>query len=315
MNEAEAIALMRALTPGREHPMGSGDDAAVLPQPDHRRVLTTDALVEGTHFIRAHPPRWLGAKLLNVNLSDVAAMGAKPEAFVLSAALPRDTPERWWRALATGLGDTARAHDVALVGGDVVRSSGPVMFSVSAWGVLTTDDVLTRDGGEVGDMLMVIGQVGASARGLATWLDRRHEAGWPVEALPEDLDEAVAIHLNPQPPLSAGPLALAQGARAGLDLSDGLATDIPRLAAASGLAIHVDLDALPPNPACPDMSPVARALGGEDYGLAVLVPPSRVDALQAIGFYPLGHTQAGEGVVFYREGKAITLDGPRFTHL
>ncbi len=316
MNEAEAIAIMRESVDGRESPVGAGDDAALLSTllPGHRRVLSTDALVEGTHFIRAHPPRWLGWKLLAVNLSDVAAMGATPEAFVISAALPPNVPEPWWRALSAGLGDYAERTKVALVGGDIVLSPGPLMFSIAAWGILAGDVSLTRHGGRPGDQVMVAGQIGVSAVGLKAWLSMPHGEDWPTVATPEGLGSALEAHLKPDPPLDAGRLALVHGATAGLDLSDGLATDLPRLAEASGVALSVDLDALPRDPVSSKLSPESRALGGEDYGLAVLVPGKEVRVFSELGFQHIGEAREGSGVEFHCSGRPLELDGPRFAH-
>ncbi|PIE65740.1 MAG: thiamine-phosphate kinase [Deltaproteobacteria bacterium] len=288
----EAVVAAAAAPPT---PFGPGDDAAVLPAARGRRVVTSDALVEGVHFLRAHPPEALGWKAVAVNLSDVASMGARPEGFVLSAAVPEDLPARWWRGFARGLAACARWGGAALVGGDTVRSPGPLMLTVTAWGALPEGDAaLLRHAGEPGDTLLVRGDVGRSGLGLRRWLEAASgRAGWaedhPVE------DAVLQAHLRPRPPLEAGPAALALGARAGMDLSDGLAVDLPRLARASEVTLVVDLDRLPADPLLAGVSAVARASGGEDYALVVLAPPERVAKLVAEGFAPIGEARQSRG--------------------
>ena len=327
MTEREAIGRMIRAAAAPPSPDGPGDDGAVLPPVGGgRRVVTTDAMIEGVHFVRAHPPRWLGWKLLAVNLSDVAAMGAQPEGFLVTAALPADMPAAWWEALSAGLADHARQAGAALVGGDVVRSPERVALTVTAWGRTADDQLLRRDGGLPGDLLMVRGPIGRSALGLERWLasvaaeaDARAQPRWPAAEPPEIADPCLLAHLRPEPPLAAGPWALRAGAHAGLDLSDGLATDAPRLAEASGLQLLVDLDHLPEDPACAGASADQRALGGEDYALLVLVPPAARGDFEAEGFATVGHASpvpAGQapGVVWQRAGAVTTLDGHAFEH-
>ncbi len=317
-DEAGRIASMVARAPHPPSPMVPGDDAAVLPPvaPGLQRVCTTDLMIEGVHFVRAHPPRWLGHKLLAANLSDVAAMGARPEAFVVTAALPEQTPDAWWEALGDGLGALAARSGASLVGGDVVRSPGPVMLGVTAWGVC--ERVLTRAGGRVGDVLMVRAPdgLGRSRLGLGRWLtlsERREGFGAAAEAAWSD-DHCLRAHLRPDPDLAAGPWASTHGASAGLDLSDGLAVDLPRLAAASGVRLIVDLDRLPPDPACDALSADERAAGGEDYALAVLVPAEHASSFEERGFARLGVAETGTGVEWRRGGRAVTLQAASFQH-
>jgi len=312
VSEDEIIQAIVATVPHAAAPEGPGDDAALVPA-GPARVLTTDALVEGTHFVRAHPPEALGWKALAVNLSDVAAMGATPEAFTLALALPEGLGARWVEAFAAGLGACARAAGVVIAGGDTVRGDR-VLISVTAWGRLAGPP-LTRAGGRAGDVLLVRGHVGRSGVGLARWLaDAREDR--------KDLDEpALAAHLRPEPPLGAGPLAARLGASAGLDLSDGLAVDLPRLARASRLDLIVELDALPFDPALIGVEARARAATGEDYGLAVLAPPAVAEALAREGFAAIGRAAPAKGVggqpgrVIWRErGHEVAPVRPAFVH-
>lgn len=305
LSEADLIAILLHACPTLPAPTGPGDDAALLPVTRHPRVITTDALIEGTHFLRAHPPRSLGWKALAVNLSDIAAMGAVPESFLLSLALPPDLPLAWFHAFAQGLGAYARMHEVHLVGGDTVRTSGahgPMVINITAWGELPSTPhhpdhsdhpsppPLTRSGGHPGDLLMVAGPIGRAGHGLDLWLHPAvpHPTTW---AAPDDIPQDINLleqHLQPTPPLWAGPWAAAHGATAGMDLSDGLATDLPRLAAASDLQLEVDLDHLPADDLLGDLDPRVRAAHGEDYSLAVLVPPANAEAFTSQGFVAIG---------------------------
>ena len=313
------ITRLLAQIPHQPSPAGPGDDAAVIAADTRARVVTTDALVEGVHFVRTHPPTALGWKTLAVNLSDVAAMGATPEAFTLSMALPADLDPAWLDAFAAGLGDCARATGVVIAGGDTVRSPGPLFFSVTAWGTAPMVNVLTRTGGQPGDRVMVAGSIGRAGIGLRAWL-----ADPSADALARASGarrECLEHQLSPRPPLWAGPWALAHGAHAGMDLSDGLAADLPRLATASGLGFVVDLAALPADPALAGVEAATRAALGEDYGLVVLVPAALEAAFAARGFCAIGEARAptwpaGPDTprVVWRDGAREVRVAPDFEH-
>lgn len=313
-SESGLIAALLERVPHARGLEGPGDDCALMP-PARRRVITTDALIEGTHFLRAHPPEALGYKALAVNLSDVAAMGATPEAFLLSIALPDDIETGWWEAFCEGLGACAREHQVLVAGGDTVRSRGPIALTITAWGA--AEHLLERAAGQPGDVLMVAGRVGRSGVGLSRWLADPRDPS----SVAETDDPCLWHHLRPRPPLWAGPFAAGLGVRCGLDLSDGLATDLPRLAVASRLLLEVDLAALPDDPAL-DVSPIERARTGEDYGLCVLAPPETVAALSARGFVPIGRAlartnevgSAGAAVLWRLGAEPIDPPTPAFGH-
>jgi len=328
LDEAALIAIVLSACPTRPAPEGPGDDAAVLPASRHRRVLTTDALVEGTHFLRAHPPRSLGWKALAVNLSDVAAMGATPEAFVLSLALPADLPLAYFEAFARGLGAYARMLGVHLAGGDTVRANGPqapLTINISAWGE-ASEPLLCRSGGRPGDLVMVAGPIGRAGHGLDLWLAAHPPTALTSWAFPDAIPHDINLleqHLQPTPPLWAGPWALAHGASAGMDLSDGLATDLPRLAAASDLTLTIDLDQLPADDLLGALDPRVRAAHGEDYSLVVLVPPEHADAFRAQGFVAIGQAAANASesplpasarVLWRVAGRVVPPVTPTFSH-
>jgi thiamine-monophosphate kinase len=310
LSEGEFIARMCERVSVPVSPEGPGDDAAV----SGGQVTTVDLMVEGVHFSRAHPPLWLGAKLLAVNISDVGAMAAKPTQFVLTAALPEDAPAVWWDALSEGVGHLARQVGATLVGGDVTRSPGPVMLGVTAWGELGGRRPLLRSGGRPGDVLMVHAPqgIGRSCRGLSEWRAAKLE-GWGVEP-PERASECVQAHLNPQTSWRMGPWASDHGATAGMDCSDGLVADLPRLSAASQVRLDVELAGLPIDLCCGEMSVVERAAGGEDYGLLVLIPPSAREVFEGAGFIALGAARQGQGVSWSLEGALVHAIRPSFDH-
>jgi thiamine-monophosphate kinase len=291
-------------------PQGPGDDAAVC----GAEVTTVDLMVEGVHFTRAHPPLWLGAKLLAVNLSDVGAMAAQPSRFVLTAALPEETPVSWWDALSEGVGALAKEAGVTLVGGDVTRSPGAAMLGITAWGELEGRRPLLRSGGRPGDLLMIHCPqgVGRSSRGLEEWLVA-DMVGWGA-APPEVASLCLEAHLNPRTSWRIGPWASDNGATAGMDCSDGLVADLPRLAAQSQVRLDVELNSLPVDPHCGEMSALQRAAGGEDYGLLVLVPVFARDAFEAVDFIALGVAREGHGVHWSLDGVPVQSGSPSYDH-
>src|SRR3954470_2637815 len=249
--------------------LGPGDDAAVIATPDGRVVATTDVLVEGVHFRREWSSGYdVGRKAAAANLADVAAMGGVGTALLVGLAAPADLPVAWALALADGLRDEAAVVGAAVVGGDVVRADA-IVVSVTALGDLQGRPPVTRAGARPGDIVVLAGEVGRSAAGLALL-----EAGTTE-------GEAVDAHRRPAPPYAAGPAAADAGATAMCDVSDGLLADAGHLADASGVVVEVDRAALtavaldPPGPlaqvgAALGVDPLAWVLtGGEDHALLV----------------------------------------------
>ena len=310
LREADYIELMCEEVGVPDAPAGPGDDAALSGE----RVTTVDLMVEDVHFMRAHPPLWLGHKLLAVNVSDMGAMGAVPKEFVLSAALPNDTPAAWWKALSRGIGRLARQIGAVLVGGDVTRSPGPVMLGVTLSGHLTSAKALLRSGGRPGDLVMLHSPqgIGRSSLGLSEWMSTSPQ-GWGGDPLSSP-SPCLMAHLRPETSWSQGPWALRSGAHAGMDCSDGLFADVPRLAAQSALRIIMDLALLPEDPTLKGMESSERAAGGEDYGLLLLVPPEKEALFLAQGYVTLGRTEHGVGVAWTYEGQALTSSEPSFKH-
>jgi thiamine-monophosphate kinase len=258
--------------------IGIGDDAAVLePERGAVEVVTTDALVEHVHFRRD----WtsadaIGHKALAVNLSDLAAMGATPRAFLLSLALPADFPIDDFDALIGGCGALAERSGAALIGGNLTRSPGPVMVDVTAIGHVRRRRILRRDAARAGDELYVTGWPGQAAVGLALL-----EAGVTRAELDESSAACVARYERPEARWRAGSIVARSGASvAAMDLSDGLADAAKQMAEASHVGVVIDASLVPISKGVTTwaLSAGRSALdmvlaGGEDYELAFAVRP------------------------------------------
>ena len=224
--------------------VGPGDDAAVIaPERGALEVLTTDAQVDGVHFDRRFvPPHAIGHRALAVNLSDLAAMGARPRAFLVSLALPADTAVDEIDQLMDGMLALAAAHHATLIGGNITRTPGPLTVDVTALGSVRPRRVLTRAGARPGDEVYVTGTLGEGAVGL--WMLQQPAEGGPDG--PPLQAQSVARYLSPQPRVRAGTLLGANRAAAScMDLSDGLADGVRQIAEASGVGMTIDAGSLP----------------------------------------------------------------------
>ncbi len=310
MTEDALVAALRAIVeaPAAAHGapkrivLGIGDDAAVWqPSRSHLSVITTDALVDGVHFLAASmDPRKIGHRAMAANLSDIAAMGARPTIATVALGVPAGASEDWILACYRGMTELATAFDTAIVGGDIVRA--PVlMLSLTVVGEVSRPRLKRRDGGRPGDVLAVTGALGASRAGLELV---RSTPGTVAGVEEAPAAAALAAFETPSPRLREGRfLAASAHVRAMMDSSDGLSTDLGRLAAASGCgATVVDV------PVHEAASAVARAVGadpreyalrgGEDFELIVAVAP------RAFG-YLAGRYAAAFGTPLIRIG---TLD-------
>ncbi|MEZ5150656.1 thiamine-phosphate kinase [Rhodococcus zopfii] len=280
-------------TAGRSQPattlVGPGHDAALVAASDGRVAISTDMLVEGRHFrLDWSSPQQVGRKAAAQNGADVAALGARPTAFVVALGCPPGTPVDVLEGISTGLGEAAEAMGAGVVGGDLVQAD-QVIVSVTVLGDLEGRTPLLRTEARPGDVVALSGTVGRSAAGLALLL-----AGHTGHA---DLVEA---HRVPNPPYRAGVAAARAGARAGTDISDGLLADLGHIASASAVAIDIDSGPLEPGQ---DLRAAAADLGtdpwewvltgGEDHALAACFPP---DVALPEGWYRIGAVRAGSGV-------------------
>jgi thiamine-monophosphate kinase len=300
--------LIRALRALAASPAARGflDDAAILSISGTTLVLTHDMLVEGVHYLPADPPGDVAWKLLAVNLSDLAAKGARPVGVLLGYSLGE---EEWDRAFVAGLGTALAAFDVALLGGDTVAvpAGSARVLGMTAIGE-AAGAVPSRGGAQAGDQLWVsgaIGDAGAGLRALKGELAGAHEA-------------LVERYRLPRPRLEAG-AALAPMVSAMMDVSDGLLIDAARIAAASGVALAIELDAVPLSEAwlaCVGNSREARlaaATAGDDYELLFAAPPACAAGILALAdrlglpLSRIGAAEPGEGLRLTDRGEALPL--------
>lgn len=257
--------------------LGVGDDCALFPVPAGEQVATsTDLLLEGRHFFPDVDPRALGHKSLAVNLSDLAAMGARPIGCVLGLALPR-LDEPWLAAFAEGFHALAAAHGCPLIGGDTTRSAHDLAISVTVFGAVPASQALRRDAAQAGDDIWVSGELGAADVAYRL-LDGQYPAN-------DALLAATRAALEwPQPQVALG-MALRGIAHAAVDLSDGLLQDLGHILAASRLGARLEVDRMPVAAALSglDDAPRRRAVlgGGDVYQLCFTAPATQRDAVQA----------------------------------
>jgi len=296
--------------------LGVGDDAAILRVPDDADLAAAvDTIVAGRHFPEGSDARSIGHRSLAVNLSDLAAMGARPAWAMLSLTLPQAEPD-WLEGFARGFGELARAHDVMLVGGDT--TAGPLAVSVQIMGHVPRGAALRRGGGREGDLLAVTGTIGDAGAGLAL-----------VTGVLATDDAASASELRrrfeyPTPRVEFG-LAARGLASAAMDLSDGLAGDLPKLAAAAGLGAHVDVERLPLSHALAAVAGPQRARdfalgGGDDYELLLAVPPAHREALAAraaalnLTLTTIGELRRGNSVQWALGGRSYVPAALGYSH-
>ena len=302
--------------PARRAVLGVGDDCALLAPAEagQQWAVCTDMLVEGRHFLAGTDPRCLGHKALAVNLSDLAAMGARPHSFLLALALAQPDPA-WLEAFSGGLLALADEHDIELVGGDTTR--GPLNLCVTAVGLVPQGLALRRDAARAGDELWVSGTPGQARLALGHLLDE-----WQ---LPQPLLRQVLPRLEqPQPRVTLG-LALRGIAHAAIDISDGLLGDLRHVLDASAVGAVVDVDALP---ACEALSrqPTQRRracqlAGGDDYELLFTAAPARREQVLRAGeqagvaLTRIGSIEAEPGLRLRDgAGRSMPADYPSFDH-
>ena len=281
--------------------VGPGDDAAVVePERGALDVLTTDAQVDGVHFDRRFvPPDAIGHRALAVNLSDLAAMGARPRAALLSLVLPGDLETAVVDGILDGLLALAARHHVALIGGNITRSPGPLMLDVTAIGSVRPRRALTRAGARPGDEVYVTGTIGGALVGLRSL---QAKVGGPEgpplrpDPLRPDVEADLQVrlceqqYLRPEPRVRAGLLlGRNRAATSCIDLSDGLADGVRQIASASGWGIAIDADAVPLADGVRQYhvglgdDPVCAALaGGDDYELLFTARPTQRGRLRAV---------------------------------
>jgi thiamine-monophosphate kinase len=279
MPEGEFAFIARRLRPlaTAKAALDLTDDAALLdPPPGRQLVLAKDAMVAGVHFLEGDPPALIARKLVRVNLSDLAAMGAAPLGYLLALARPQEIADDWLAEFCAGLATDNAEFEIALLGGDTVSTPGPLTLSLTALGEVPKGAALLRRGARPGDDIWVSGCLGDAALGLKVL---RGEIEPPAEARAYLIER----YRLPQPRLRLGQ-ALRGIADAAIDVSDGLVADLGHILEVSGVGAEVRADTLPLSPAARDL-PGARdaaLAGGDDYELLFTAPPGRRADVEAL---------------------------------
>jgi thiamine-monophosphate kinase len=319
--------IARHFKPLARHPgaFGLEDDAAVLKiPPGHEVVLKTDAIVGGIHFFPNDPADAVARKALRVNLSDLAAKGAKPAGFLVSIALPRTVGDRWLAEFSRGLAADAKQYDCPLMGGDTDRTHGPITVSIAAFGTLPAGRMVRRRGARVGDRIVVSGTIGDAALGLRLRQSPRMARQWQLtQAMRKHL---LSRYLLPQP-RNALAGALRAHASAAMDVSDGLVGDLAKLCRTSGVGAAIDATRVPLSPAAHKALAFDRRLiepiltGGDDYEILATVARRDLAALlgkaraAGVTLTEIGEVVKGQGVcVRGADGKPMTFKRAAFSH-
>jgi thiamine-monophosphate kinase len=300
------------------------DDAAILKAQGDDLVVTTDAIVEGVHFLPDDPPDTVARKALRVNLSDLAAKGATPAGFVLTLAL-RAADDAWLTPFARGLGEDAGRFGCPLLGGDTVSTPGPLMISVTAFGRVPPGKMVHRSGAKPGDRVVVTGTIGDATLGLDIL-----KGGAVAAALAGDTaarEMLVGRYRVPQP-RNALAKAVRDHAHAAMDVSDGLAGDLAKLCNASGVSAVIDAPGLPLSAAAAIL--LARGTvgverivsGGDDYEILCTVPENRFEAfaqeagIAGVAIASIGTVIAGTSAPRFLDpqGREIALPRLSYSH-
>lgn len=291
--------------------LGLTDDAAVLrPTDGCELVLSKDMLAADVHFFTDDPPEAIAAKALRVNLSDLAAKGARARGYLLGLALPENWTTSWLERFCRGLSADQAAFDITLYGGDTIRSGNGLQISITAIGEAPVGETVRRSNGKAGDLLFVTGTIGDAAAGLKLRLNPGFAAGAGLDQ--QDERHLLDRYLLPRP-RTALANALIAHATAAMDISDGLIADTGHLALASGVDAYIELDEVPLSrsvqrikASVPD---VVRALlnGGDDYEILTAVSPDDAAAFTEAAVscgcpvHQVGRLSPGPGTVHLSE--------------
>jgi thiamine-monophosphate kinase len=319
----QIAALFRPLTFGAPEALDLMDDAAVIAgRPGFDLVITKDAMVEGVHFLKHDPPDLTARKLLRVNLSDLAAKGARPFGYFLAVAWTPAYDEARRRLFADGLRRDQLAYGLSLLGGDTVSTPGPLTLSVTLLGWVEAGRMVKRSGARVGDIVLVSGFIGDGGLGLQA-------ARGELDGLGADAVAYLADRYRLPSPRLALSAALRDHASAAADVSDGLLADAGHIGDASGVALAIDLDRLPTSNAAaawlgrqadPVAASAALAAFGDDYEVVCTAAPQTVDAVRTVAakagtsLTRIGEVRAGQGVSARWRGVEIAIERTGWRH-
>ena len=299
------------------------DDAATIRPSGDDIVVTTDAIVEGVHFLPDDPPDTVARKALRVNLSDLAAKGAVPAGFVLTLAL-RGADDAWLKPFAAALGEDARRFGCPLLGGDTVSTPGPLMISITAFGRVPPGKMVHRNGARPGDRVVVTGTIGDAALGLAVLKGGKVHAALSDAAV---RDLVIGRYRVPQPRTALAEF-VREYASAAMDVSDGLAADLAKLCRVSNASADIEVARVPLSDAARHVLGADAALiepiltGGEDYEILCAVAPAKVqaftDAAKAanVPVTDIGRIVAGDATPRFLDakGEVLRFSRPGYSH-
>jgi thiamine-monophosphate kinase len=295
--------------------LGVGDDCALLtPGPGMQLAVSTDMLVEGRHFFAGADPRSLGHKCLAVNLSDLAAMGAKPLAFTLALALP-EADDTWLAVFSQGMLTLADSHRCELIGGDTTK--GPLNICITVFGEVPVTEALRRDQAQVGDDIWISGALGDARLALAGYLRE-------IELDAATQEQAGARMHRPTPRVALG-MSLRGVAHAAIDISDGLRGDLQHILDRSQVGATLNVDALPAGPMLAkceqDLRRRFTLSGGDDYELCFTAARIKHDAIQVaaretgVAVTRVGRIEAEPGLrLTDKDGRQLSIDTTSFDH-
>lgn len=322
MNEFSLISRYFApLTAGDEGALNLQDDAALIsPTSGNQLVITADAMTENVHFFAGDNPYSLARKLLRVNLSDLASMGAEALYYLLTCVLPKNTPKQWIERFTQGLADDNIAFNVHLLGGDTVSQHGPLTLSLTAIGQLPSGQALTRAGAKAGDDIYVSGTIGDAA--LALHLLKGSHTHPSVETKAALLSR----YYLPLPRMELGK-GLRSLAHSAMDISDGLLQDAGHIARNSAVQLVIESEKIPLSPAARDMLSTNSDLfasvvtGGDDYELLFTASPMHREALLALSattnttITRIGRVLEGKDVcILDKQGEEMLFDSKGYQH-
>ena len=306
--------------------LGLRDDAAVIALPAGQElVISCDTIVEGVHFLKDDPSETIGHKALAVNLSDLAAKGARPYAYLLALTLPNEPSAQWLERFTAGLRTLQDEAGIALVGGDTTRGPGPLSLTITALGLVPQGTSVPRRGAKAGDRLYVTGTIGDSYLGLRLLQQPDLAGAWTLNK------EAVAFlvrrYQQPEPRVALTTV-IRNCAESAIDVSDGLVGDVEKLCHVSHVSAEIELERIPLS--APARKAVAKdrdllermIVAGDDYEIAAAVPEVRGAKFEAeaaragVGIAAIGTIRAGEGdvTVLDRDGRPVTLTRKGFSH-